>query len=101
MGSAQGRVHGGVLQHGSLVLAHDDDAYRITRSPLPAADYRGLRDLLPHPVTIGSLVQVLTEGFADRLAINPEPGTLTPKEIGRRDELVEVRYANHDWLERR
>ena len=31
---------------------------------------------------------------------NPEPGRVTAAELSRRDELVEVRYANNDWLER-
>ena len=35
--SAQGRVHGGVLQHGSVVLSHDLDVHRLTHTPLPRA----------------------------------------------------------------
>ena len=100
IGSAQGRVHGGVLQHGSVVLSHDDAICRLTRSRAPIHRLRGLRDVLSQPVTVGSLVQALTEGFAARLDVNPEPGELTANERSRRDELVKVRYANNDWLER-
>ncbi len=100
IGSAQGRVHGGVLQHGSVVLSHDDGIYPLTRSRAPIDRLRGLRDVLSQPVTVGSLVQAMTEGFATRLDVIPEPGELTANERSRRDELVKVRYANNDWLER-
>ena len=100
VGSAQGRVHGGVLQHGSVVLSHGEELYPLTHSPKPADPLCGLRDLLPQPPTIGSLVQTLTEGFAAHLHMSPEPGRVTAAELSRRDELVEVRYANNEWLER-
>ena len=98
--SAQGRVHGGVLQHGSLVLSHDRDIHRLTHTPAPRARPPGLRDAMPQPVTVGALVQILTQGFADRLRIAPQPGALTPEEHHRSDELVKVRYAHDAWLAR-
>ena len=99
--SAQGRVHGGVLQHGSLVMSHDPDIHRLTHTPAPEVPAPGLRDVLPQPMAIGALVQALTQGFADRLCVAPEPGALTPEERNRRDELVGVRYAHDAWLARR
>ena len=99
--SAQGRVHGGVLQHGSVVLSHDLDLHRLTHTPLPRARPPGLRDVVPRPVTVGALVQALAQGFADRLRMAPQPGTLTPEERQRSDELVAVRYARDAWLTRR
>ncbi|MDE2990566.1 MAG: biotin/lipoate A/B protein ligase family protein [Chloroflexota bacterium] len=99
--SAQGRVHGGVLQHGSLVMSHDPDVHRVTHTPAPQVRSPGLRDVLAQPLTIGELVQALTQGFADRLHVAPEPGVLTLEERNRRDELVGVRYAHDAWLARR
>ena len=98
--SAQARVHGGVLQHGSLVMSHDPDIHRLTHTPAPQAHPPGLRDVLPEPMTIGALVQALTQGFADRLRVAPQPGALTPKERHRCDELVGVRYGHDAWLAR-
>lgn len=99
--SAQGRVHGGVLQHGSLVMSHDLDIHRLTHTPVPKAPPPGLRDALPQPITIGALVQAITLGLADRLCMAPGPGTLTPAERHRSNELVKVRYAYDAWLARR
>ena len=98
--SAQGRVHGGVLQHGSLVMSHDLDIYPLTHTSAPNAGLPGLRDVLSQPTTIGALVQTLTQGFAERLRIAPQPGALTPDERHRSDELVKVRYAHDAWLAR-
>jgi lipoate-protein ligase A len=98
--SAQGRVHGGVLQHGSLVMSHDSDIHSLTHTPSPSAGPPGLRDVLSQPTTIGALVQTLTQGFAERLGIAPQPGALTPAERRRSDELVKVRYAHDAWLAR-
>ena len=98
--SAQGRVHGGVLQHGSLVMSHDLDLHPLTRTTAPNACPPGLRDVLPQPTTIGELVQTLTQGVAERLRIAPQPGALSPAERNRSDELVKVRYAHDAWLAR-
>ena len=98
--SAQGRVHGGVLQHGSLVMSHDSDIHSLTHTSAPNAGPPGLRDVLSQPTTLGELVQTLARGFADRLRIAPQPGALTPGERHRSDELVKVRYAHDAWLAR-
>ncbi len=98
--SAQGRVHGGVLQHGSLVMSHDLAIHRLTHTPAPTAPPPGLRDALSQPITIGALVQAMTQGLADRLHIAPVPGALTPEERRRGEELVKVRYAHDAWLAR-
>ena len=98
--SAQGRVHGGVLQHGSLVMSHDLGIHALTHTPEPNTCPPALRAVLPQPTTIGALAQALTQGFADRLRIAPQPGALTPAEHHRSDELVKVRYANDAWLAR-
>ena len=98
--SAQGRIHGGVLQHGSLLLSHDDDAYRLARASVPETALHGIRNLLPQVPTIGALVQALTEGLHQEMAMNPEPGSLSSAELRRLDELARIRYADTTWLHR-
>ena len=100
VGSAQTRLHRGLLQHGSIVLSHDPDIYPLLGlQPVdpPSAD---LRTLLPDTPAVGSLIQAFTEGFASELDAAFAPSELSPEELARSDELLQLRYATDAWLER-
>ena len=100
MGSAQTRLRGALLQHGSIPFAHDPRIYDLLR--LPRRDtLHGLRDLQSPAPTVGALIEVLATGFTEALHVTMTPGTLSADECGRRDELVRNRYACDAWLARR
>lgn len=100
MGSAQTRLGGALLQHGSIPFAHDPRIYDLLRLPRPAS-LRGLRDLQSPAPTVGALIEVLATGFAEALRVALMPGSLCAAELTRRDELVRKRYACKSWLARR
>ena len=100
MGSAQTRLGGALLQHGSVPFAHDPRIFDLLRLPRPAT-LRGLRDLLSPGPTVGALIEVLSTGFAQALQVALTPASLTDSERQRRDELVRTRYGTSAWLARR
>ena len=97
LGSAQTRVGGVMLQHGSLPLSHNSNLHDLLRQPRPSP-YLGLRDLIAPPPTLGALVQVFTTALADELNMSPHPGQLTNAETEIRDSLVRTRYESDCWL---
>ena len=100
MGSAQTRLGGALLQHGSIPFAHDPRIYDVLRLPRPAA-LRGLRDLRSPAPTVGALIELLATGFVEALRVALTPGGLSAAERNRRDQLVRRRYACDSWLARR
>ena len=100
MGSAQTRLGGALLQHGSIPFAHDPRIFDLLRLPRPAA-LHGLRDLLSLSPTVGALIEVLATGFTEALQVTLTPDGLSAAELNRRDELVRNRYACDAWLSRR
>ena len=100
MGSAQTRLGGALLQHGSIPFAHDPRIYDVLRLPRPN-ELQGLRELLPPGPTVGALIEVLATGFAEALRVALTPDQLTDLERKRRDELVRDRYGSDAWLARR
>lgn len=100
MGSAQTRLGGGLLQHGSIPFAHDPRIHDVLRLPRPAA-LRGLRDLRTPAPTVGALIEILATGFAEALRVILVPGGLTATERRSRDQLIRTRYACDAWLARR
>jgi lipoate-protein ligase A len=97
--SAQCRLRGAVLQHGSIVLSHNADVYRLFGlSPRRPPD--GLRACLPGPVTVGGLIQVFAQGFASALNVDLAPADPSSVEHARTQKLVRVRYADDAWLHR-
>lgn len=105
VGSAQARIGGAVLQHGSLLLAADQgpllDLERGTRN----GNARALR-----PVTLGELLHAvppweelagaLRAGFEQALGGAWETGALSRDEAALAAGL-ETRYASREWTWRR
>ena len=91
VGSAQRRRRGGVLQHGSIVLA---------RSPL-APEVPGLLELTGQPIEPQELANAWTSVLGIRLGWELTPGELTNKEAARAKELVESRFGASEYTARR
>lgn len=114
VGSAQVRIGGAVLQHGSVLLVADQRALLNGRAPAegparsPAREGNG--GVSPGPVTLAEvlaetpswerLVRAFGDGLARALGGEWRPGTLTEGERARAAEL-ESRYASSEWTWRR
>lgn len=104
VGSAQARKHGVVLQHGSLLLHADTDAWaKVLRLPETltgaalAQRLIALDEALGFLPTFETVVAALVRGFEHIWQIVLEPGELSPAEVARASQLVGERYANPDW----
>ena len=99
LGSAQTRVGGTMLQHGSFPLSHNSTLHDLLRQPQPIS-WLGLRDLLTPTPTVGALIQVFTAALAEELNISTHPDHLSNPEIKIRNALVHKRYDCDSWLYR-
>jgi len=103
-GSAQTRTRGGFLQHGALLTTFDPQATAalILKSgpeEQPARLKRSVvavNELLPEPVTVETLCNLLKRGFADVLGVHLEYGSLTPSERNLSAQLIE-KYKSDAW----
>lgn len=103
VGSAQARVEGTLLQHGSVLLSGSQDA--LARIGPEAAAEAGAR-----PVTLQSLlgsvpawddlVEALVGGFSGTLGGAWERSDFAPTEVGAAADL-RARYASEEWTWRR
>ncbi len=106
IGSAQRRVRGAVLQHGSLLTG---PRHRRLLELLPpgAAGGEGARRLeegstflaecAAGPVDLGRLAACLAEGFGRCLGVEMAPGQLSPAEQERAGELMQTQYGDPAW----
>jgi lipoate-protein ligase A len=110
VGSAQWRMRGGVLQHGSLPL-FGDLARVVDYLAFPFAEREAQRQRLHHrALTLEEAAgtrypfertaRALAEGFAVALSLDLVPGELTPQERSLVAELRDGRYANPAWTAR-
>lgn len=112
IGSAQVRRSGGVLQHGTLPL-HGDLA-RITQCLAFETDEdrafaaeRLLERATTVEAVIGRLVRweeaaaAIEQGLSQALGVSLELSVLTGPELDRAAQLVEEKYANPAWTNRR
>ncbi len=104
-GSAQMRIKGGILQHGTLPLSGDIAriaGYLAARPP--AARIRAhaltLRDALGRAVAWREIADALVAGFADALALTLIPAPLLPTERRLIAQLVTEKYTNPVWTEK-
>lgn len=108
VGSAQARQQGVVLQHGTILLHADADAWaQVLRLPesLTAAALSqrliALDEALGFLPSFEVVAAALIRGFEQSCQIRFEPGDLSSAEEARAAELVRERYANPTWTARR
>jgi lipoate-protein ligase A len=101
VGSAQARVDGAILQHGSLIL--DGDQSLLDRlasgeepSPLPAT----LSSLLGSMPEEGALIRALVTGLKGEFGGEWEDDALAPEEMKAAEALL-PHYLDPEWLWRR
>jgi lipoate-protein ligase A len=105
VGSAQARRKEGVLQHGSLPLAGDlARIVQVLAFPDEESRTRAAGRLLDRATTVEAALgqrvswdeaaRAFVAAFESVLALDLQPGTLTPAEIKRADELVRGKYAH-------
>jgi lipoate-protein ligase A len=106
IGSAQRRVRGAILQHGSLLTGPRHRAL-LDLLPPGAAGGEGARRLeegstdlgecTAGPVDLARLAACLAEGFGRCLEVEMQPGQLSPGEQARAAELMQTQYGNPAW----
>jgi lipoate-protein ligase A len=103
IGSAQRRLNGALLQHGSLLI---DLNYALWRALFPQgrdleSRATALELLLGRSPSWEELVEALRGGFEAGAAVTLEPGGLTDREESTVQELVVTRYGTAEWTLRR
>ncbi|MCA9139876.1 MAG: hypothetical protein KDB00_24050 [Planctomycetales bacterium] len=91
LGSAQRRVRGAIMQHGSLLL----------RSSPFADELPGIFDLTSMEVGVTPIVKEVTARIGTSLNLSFAEGRLTTAERERAGGLVEQRFAADQWWSRR
>ncbi|MEM1224534.1 MAG: lipoate--protein ligase family protein [Planctomycetota bacterium] len=91
LGSAQRRTRGSILQHGSLLLSASPHARALP----------GLAELTGSPVDAGALAEELTQCIAERLRVEFRAGELSQREQEDVEQIVNERFANSGWTDRR
>lgn len=110
VGSAQWRARGGVLQHGTLPL-HGDLARILRYLALTDQEREAQRVRLcsragtlaqaaGRSIPFDLAAQVLSEGFAQELALHLVPGELTPHEQQLAATIRDHTYASPGWTAR-
>ncbi len=111
-GSAQVRAHGGMLQHGSLVLDLDAGglfSVLLFRSPEERARAllafaeraAGVRQLGGRDVSYREAAGAFAAGFAAGLRTDLRMSAPTPAEVRLASELAVEKYAADEWTHRR
>lgn len=106
-GSAQTRMGGVILQHGSIPLELDVELlFSLMRVPEGARDrlmarFRsraaGLREVLGRPVSFEEARDAFVRGFAEALGLTLVEGSLTPAEEAEAAELMREKYGSDQW----
>lgn len=90
-GSAQRRVRGAILQHGSILLARSS----------AAAELPGIAELTGRAMSPAELRAAWLPSLAERLGIAFEPDDLSPAELAHADQIAATKFGHSDWLVRR
>lgn len=91
-GSAQRKLRGALLQHGSILLRRSEHA-----PELPGINDRAGQELFAPE----SLAKILAEKFATDTGATLEPGNWTREERTRTEEIRQEKYANAEWNAKR
>jgi lipoate-protein ligase A len=111
VGSAQARRKDGVLQHGSLpltgdltrilqVLAFPDEDSRTRAAERLLKRATTVENALERKVSWDEAARAIITAFSSVLALDLQPGNLTPDEKTRTKALVQVKYGNPSWTEK-
>jgi lipoyl(octanoyl) transferase len=111
VGSAQARRGGALLQHGSILLDIDWEAWAsVFAFRTEAGRLRALRNLpsrmtslgeeLGRHVTEREVREALQAGFSTAFEIDLEPGTATQTELALASRLATEKYAGSEWTGR-
>jgi lipoate-protein ligase A len=102
VGSAQARVGGVILQHGSVILGGDQGALtRLTGGDGGGTPPATVEDLLGRSVGRNEVVAALARAMRLALGGTWNEGDYRPTETSRADRLEEDRYARDTWTWRR
>ena len=110
-GSAQARLYGALLQHGSVPLRYDEEKmFRLFYFPDDATREKALRRFqktatsieaaLGRTVAPETLQQALREGFARAFDIEFIEGNLTDEENRLTEKLIAEKYGTDAWTNR-
>lgn len=105
VGSAQMRIRGGILQHGSLPLRGDmgDISRYLVARPDPArirSRALTLHDALGRDVTWAAAAAAVRGAFREALALELAPAPLTPWERREVERLMAEKYGDPAWTAR-
>jgi lipoate-protein ligase A len=112
VGSAQARRAGVVLQHGSILLDIDWDAwanvfaYRTPEGRARAAAklrtrMTSLSEQLGRPISPGEVAGALAEAFARHFHVDLTPGTMAEPELAAAATLAAGKYSDESWTARK
>ncbi len=112
IGSAQLRRKGGILQHGAIPLGGDiaricdalnfdsPQARRLQRQKLRRRAAT-LADALDDPPAWDAVALAVERGFCQAFDLEMARGRLSDRELRRRDALLDERFANPAWTNKR
>lgn len=105
VGSAQMRIRGGVLQHGSIPLSGDIahiGELLVARIHPDRIRSRAitLEEALEHAIPRQTLEEALVGAFSERLNLALQPGSLLLEERMAAERLVKEKYGNRAWTAR-
>lgn len=112
IGSAQLRRKGGVLQHGAIPLRGDIaricDALNFDSPRARQLEKQKVRrhaatlaDVLDEPPAWDAVALAVERGFCRQFDLEMTSGKLSDAELRRRDALLDERFANPDWTNKR
>jgi lipoyl(octanoyl) transferase len=112
IGSAQLRRREGILQHGTLplygdidlicdVLAYSDETHREQTKLKIRERATTLEQVLGERVLWQRAADVLAQGFIETFAIEFEQGILSQLEVDTTEKLIQERYENLEWTNKR
>jgi lipoate-protein ligase A len=100
VGSAQARIGGALLQHGSILLAGSQVELEVETHRDPASGPITLSELVPH-VSIDEVAGAVAESLRMRLGGEWGEGELRGDELAAADRLERSRYLDEAWTTRR
>ena len=104
IGSAQKRINGKILQHGSILIKTNAKEY-CSLFNLPTPDFDDLikkrmtsiHDELGEEVGYCQVKEAVKEGFRSALQLDFETTSLTDEELQQADKLANDKYINDEW----